>query len=86
MCVTGLVLLLFPSHLDGVSSKVDPRLLNRAAYNFPELYGIKSYPAIRHRFRPYVKAEAVLKGIELGRKVAIVTGASSGIGKQPLSP
>ena len=85
MCVTSLMLFLFSSHLDGVSSKVDPRLLNRTAYDFPELYGIKSFPAIRHRFRPYVKAEAVLKSVELGGKIAIVTGASSGIGKQALS-
>ena len=76
------MLFLFPSHLEGVRSRADPRLLSRAAYDFPELYGIKSFPAIRHRFRPYVKAEAVLKGIELGGKVAIVTGASSGIGKE----
>ena len=77
------MLFLFASHLEGVSSKVDPRLLSRVAYDFPELYGIKSFPAIRHRFRPYVRAETVLKGIELGGKVAIVTGASSGIGEQP---
>ena len=81
LCVTILVLFLSCSHLEGISSKLDPRLLNRAAYDFPEMYGIKSFPAIRHRFRPYVKAEMVLKGIELGEKVAIVTGASSGIGK-----
>lgn len=78
---TSWLLFLFTSHLDGMSSKVDPRLLNRAAYDFPEIYEIKSFPALRHRFKPYVTAETVLKGIELRGKVAIVTGASSGIGK-----
>lgn len=70
----------FSSHLDGVCTKVDPRLLNKMAYDFPEQYGIRSFNPLQHRLKPYSKADDVLENIELQGKVAIVTGANSGLG------
>ena len=68
------------SHLEGISSKIDPRLLNKIAYEFPDQYGIKSFNPLYHRMKPYVRCDEVLNGRDLHGKVAIVTGANSGLG------
>ena len=68
------------SHL-GVCTKVDPRLLNKAAYDFPEQYGIRCFSPLRkHGIKPYATANEVLKDVSLSGKVAIVMGGNSGLG------
>lgn len=73
-------MLSLPSHIEGVSSKIDPRLLNRIAYDFPDQYGIKSFNSLYHRIKPYASCDDVLNSKDLQGKVAIVTGANSGLG------
>ena len=69
------------SHLEGVCTKVDPRLLNKAAYDFPEQYGIRCFSPLRkHGIKPYGTADKVLKDVSLSGKVAIVTEGNSGLG------
>ena len=63
---------------------VDPRLITKAVYDFPSKYAITDYPSIQNYFRPLVKAEEVVKGLDLQGKVAIVTGGNSGIGEYML--
>ena len=63
-----------------MSSFLDPRLMNKAVYEFPRVYGINPYTSIRNIFRSLVKAGHVLKDVELQDQVAIVTGANSGLG------
>lgn len=61
---------------------VDPRLITKAVYDFPAIYGIKDYMSIKQPyFSPLVKADDVLKDVDLEGKVVIVTGANSGLGK-----
>lgn len=64
-----------------MSTIVDPRILTKVVFDFPKRYHIKPQNSIKNMFRPLVKATHVLKGIDLRNKVAIVTGASSGLGK-----
>ena len=69
------------SHIEGICTKVDPRLLNREAYDFPEQYGIKCFnPLRKHGITPYATADDVLMDVSLSGKVAIVTGGNSGLG------
>lgn len=69
------------SYLEGLSSRTDPRLLNTAAYSFPDKYNIRPFAPFKRRFKPYVKADEILKQSDLSGSVAIVTGASSGLGQ-----
>ena len=71
------------SHLEGICTKTDPRLLNKTAYDFPEQYGIRCFSPLRkHGIKPYATADEVLKDISLSGKVAIVTGGNSGLGNK----
>lgn len=74
--------LVFADHINQLCTPVHPRLITNAVYDFPTLYGIKSYPSLKKGFPPLVKASEVLKEVDLGHKVAIVTGANSGLGFQ----
>lgn len=78
--LSSLSMVFLLSHIEGVKSKVDPRLLNRVAYDFPEQYGIESFNPLYHRIKPYATCEDVLNSKDLTGKVAIVTGANSGLG------
>ena len=69
------------SYLEGVSSRVHPRLLSSAAYDFPEKYDLRPFAPFRRRFKPYVRADEILKQVYLSGSVAVVTGASSGLGQ-----
>ena len=55
-------------------------MLNAAAYNFPDKYDIRPFAPFKRRFKPYVRADEILKQTNLSGSVAIVTGASSGLG------
>ena len=69
------------SHLEQMVSLLDPRLLTDVAYDFPNHVGMKRYPCVRNHFRTLVKASYVLKDVDLSHKVAVVTGANSGLGE-----
>jgi hypothetical protein len=60
---------------------VDPRLISKAVYDYPERYDLKKYTSVQNFFRPLVKAAEILKDMDLDRKVIVVTGASSGLGE-----
>ena len=69
------------SHLGQMSTVVDPRILSKVVFDFPARYDIKPYTSIKNMFRPLVKAAHILKSVNLRGKVAVVTGANSGLGK-----
>ena len=64
-----------------MSTTVDPRILSKVIFDFPKRYGIKPYTSVKNMFRPLVKAVHVLKDVDLQNKVAVVTGANSGLGR-----
>lgn len=64
-----------------MSTAVDPRILSKVVFDFPARYDIKPYTSIKNMFRPLVKAAHILRSIDLCNKVAMVTGANSGLGK-----
>lgn len=57
--------------------------MSKAVYDFPRRYGIRSYTSIRNVFRSLVKASQIVKDVDLQDKVAIITGANSGLGIVP---
>ena len=69
------------SHLGQMSTIVDPRLLSKIVFDFPVRYDIKPYTSVKNMFRPLVKAAHVLRDVDLHNKVAVVTGANSGLGE-----
>lgn len=69
------------SHINQLSTLVDPRLLNSKAFEFPVQYDIKDFVSIKNKFRALVKSSEILRSVDLSHKVAIVTGANSGLGK-----
>lgn len=79
-CVLYLICITEYSHIGQMSTFVDPRILTKVVFDFPERYGIKPYTSVRNMFRPLVKAAQVLNGFDLECKIAIVTGANSGLG------
>lgn len=64
-----------------MSTVVDPRLLSKIVFDFPVRYDIKPYTSVKNMFRPLVKAAHVLRDVDLHSKVAVVTGANSGLGE-----
>ena len=64
-----------------MSTTVDPRLLSKVVFDFPVRYDIKPFTSVKNMFRPLVKAAHVIRSVDLHNKVAIVTGANSGLGK-----
>eukprot|EP00731_Ephydatia_muelleri_P025989 Em0018g89a len=74
--------IVFMDHLEQMVSAMDPRLLTEVAYEFPGHVGMRQYPCIRNHFRSLVKASYVLKDVDLSQKVALITGANSGLGFQ----
>ena len=69
------------SYVDEIRSRIDPRLLSSAAYKFPDKYELRPFKSLRHRFKPHVKAREILAQVNLSGKIAIVTGANSGLGQ-----
>lgn len=63
-----------------MSTTVDPRLLSKVVFDFPVRYDIKPFTSVKNMFRPLVKAAHVIRSVDLHNKVAIVTGANSGLG------
>lgn len=68
------------SHFGQVRTSVDPRLITKAVNEFPKRYGISGYRSIRNSFNSLVKADSVLKDVDLSNTVAVVTGGNSGLG------
>jgi WW domain-containing oxidoreductase len=77
--------LVYVDHMDHICTKIDPRLLSKTAYDYPDEYGIRSFNPLQHRIKPYARASDVLEGVDLKGKVAMVTGASSGLGFETAS-
>lgn len=59
---------------------VDPRLLSSKRLTKTSV--IQKYAGIQHRFQPHTKASEIVRNVNLRGKVAMVTGANSGLGKQ----
>ncbi len=53
--------------------------MSNAVYGFPHKFGIEAYTSIKSRFHG-IAAREVLKDVCLTGKVAMVTGANSGLG------
>ena len=68
------------SHFGQVRTFVDPRLITKVVNEFPRRYGIRGYRSIRNSFNSLVKADLVLKDVDLSNTVAVVTGGNSGLG------
>ena len=60
---------------------LDPRLITKTVYDFPEKYGLRDYTSVQHFFRPLAKAGEICKDVDLEGRVVIVTGANSGLGE-----
>ena len=59
-------------------SLVDPRLLSSKRLRKTSL--IDRYTGIQHRFQSHTKASEIMRNVNLRGKVAMVTGANSGLG------
>ena len=72
------------SHMNQYSSGIDPRLLTDTVFDLPATYQIKRAKTVGGpRFRPLTRAAEVIKKVDLSQRVAIVTGANSGLGEHP---
>ena len=69
------------SHIGQLRTFVDPRLITGAVYDHPDRYGVTFHTSIRNKFRSLARATEVLQDVNLSQKVAIVTGANSGLGE-----
>ena len=69
------------SHMSQLRTLVDPRLITGAVYDHMDRYGVMFHASIRNKFRSLVSATEVLRDVNLNQKVAIVTGANSGLGE-----
>lgn len=69
------------SHVNQLRSSTHPHLLNKAAYDLPDTFGIDVHTSIRNKFRSLSRSSQVISDVHLGQKVAIVTGANSGLGR-----
>ena len=58
---------------------MDPRLLSSKRLTSTSL--LQKYAGIQHRFQPHTKASEIIRNVNLRGKVAMVTGANSGLGK-----
>ena len=67
--------ILFFSKVNQRTTYTDPRLA------FARDIDVKTNPVLKQRFDSFSTAELVLLGTDLTGKVAIVTGANSGVGK-----
>jgi WW domain-containing oxidoreductase len=70
----------YVDHLNQFSCLVDPRLLTDNVFELPSVYHIKKTNTMTTRFRPLSRGTSVMAGVDLSRRVAIVTGANSGLG------
>ena len=59
-------------------SLVDPRLLS--SKRLVKTSMIQKYAGIQHRFQSHTKASEIIRNVNLRGKVAMVTGANSGLG------
>jgi len=69
------------SHISQLRTFVDPRLIMGAVYDHMDRYGAMFHTSIRNKFHSLVRATEVLRDVNLSQKVAIVTGANSGLGE-----
>ncbi|XP_064394863.1 WW domain-containing oxidoreductase-like [Halichondria panicea] len=72
--------LVYVDHFGQIRSHVDPRLFSKVVDDFPKRFGIQDYRSIRNSFSSLVRADKVLKDVDLSDKVVMITGGNSGIG------
>jgi WW domain-containing oxidoreductase len=70
----------YVDHINQYSCLVDPRLLSDSVFELPATYQVRRTDTVPTRFRPLSRAPHIMEGVDLARKVAIVTGANSGLG------
>ena len=66
------------SHIEQQVSLVDPRLLT--SKKLTRLSVVDKYAGIQHRFQPHTKAIEIVRNVNLKGKIALITGANSGLG------
>lgn len=54
--------------------------MSKTVYDLPDKFGIEPYTSIKSRFHN-ISTKEVLSGVDLSERVAVVTGASSGLGE-----
>ena len=83
-CICSIPCISLNSHMNQYSSGIDPRLLTDTVFDLPVTYHIKRAKTVGGpRFRPLTRAAEVIKKVDLSQRVAIVTGANSGLGEHP---
>ena len=83
-CICTIPCISLNSHMNQYSSGIDPRLLTDTVFDLPVTYHIKRAKTVGGpRFRPLTRAAEVIKKVDLSQRVAIVTGANSGLGEHP---